>query len=83
MVMALNRRIIRIFKENKLRYLGILLLIILGSYTFIVAAGLSQNLANLVTSFTEEHIQEDLSFSTDKTVSESDSAKLAKESDII
>ena len=81
--MALNRRIIRIFKENKLRYLGILLLIILGSYTFIVAAGLSQNLANLVTSFTEEHIQEDLSFSTDKTISESDSAQLEKEADII
>ncbi len=81
MVMALNRRIIRIFKENKLRYLGILLLIILGSYTFIVAAGLSRNLAKLVTSFTEEHIQEDLSFSTDKIIS--DSAKLEKEADII
>jgi putative ABC transport system permease protein len=81
MVMALNKRIIRIFKENKLRYLGILLLIILGSYTFIVAAGLSQNLAKLVTSFTEEHIQEDLSFSTDKVIS--DSAKLEKEADII
>ncbi|MFZ7132615.1 MAG: ABC transporter permease [Eubacteriales bacterium] len=79
--MALNKRIIRIFKENKLRYLGILLLIILGSYTFIVAAGLSQNLANLVNSFTEEHIQEDLSFSTDKAIS--DSAKLEKEADII
>jgi putative ABC transport system permease protein len=81
MVMALNKRIIRIFKENKLRYLSILLLIILGSYTFIVAAGLSQNLAKLVTSFTEEHIQEDLSFSTDKVIS--DSAKLEKEADII
>lgn len=83
MVMALNRRIIRIFKENKLRYLGILLLIILGSYTFIVAAGLSQNLAKLVNSFTEEHMQEDLSFSTDKTISESDSTQLEKENDII
>jgi putative ABC transport system permease protein len=81
MVMALNKRIIRIFKENKLRYLSILLLIILGSYTFIVAAGLSQNLAKLVTSFTEEHIQEDLSFSTNKVIS--DSAKLEKEADII
>lgn len=79
--MALNKRIIRIFKENKLRYLSILLLIILGSYTFIVAAGLSQNLAKLVTSFTEEHIQEDLSFSTNKVIS--DSAKLEKEADII
>ena len=47
-------------KENKLRYLGILTLIILGSYTFVVAAGLAQNLADLVTTFTEG-IQEDLS----------------------
>ena len=40
-------------KENKLRYLGILTLIILGSYTFVVAAGLAQDLADLVTTFTE------------------------------
>ena len=66
MVMVLNKRVMRILKENKLRYLGILVLIILGSYTFVVAAGLSQNLAALVTTFTEEHMQEDLSFSTDK-----------------
>ncbi|MEW8985940.1 MAG: FtsX-like permease family protein, partial [Bacillus sp. (in: firmicutes)] len=58
-----------------------LMLIILGSYTFIVAAGLSQNLANLVTTFTEEHKQEDLSFSTDRAIS--DRAALEKEFDAI
>ncbi|MEW9124086.1 MAG: ABC transporter permease [Thermotaleaceae bacterium] len=68
--MALNKRVFRFMKENKLRYMGILALIILGSYTFIVAAGLSQNLANLVTNFTEEHMQEDLSFSTDRAISD-------------
>ncbi|MFY9313325.1 MAG: FtsX-like permease family protein [Tepidanaerobacteraceae bacterium] len=57
-------------KENKLRYLGILVLIVLGSYTFVVAAGLSQNLAVLVTTFTEDHVQEDLSFSTDRPISD-------------
>ena len=79
--MVLNRRVLRILKENKLRYLGIFMLIILGSYTFIVAAGLSQNLANLVTTFTEEHMQEDLSFSTDRVIS--DRAELEKEFDVI
>jgi len=69
-VMVLNKRLMRILKENKLRYLGILVLIILGSYTFIVAAGLSQNLAVLVTTFTEDHVQEDLSFSTDRPISD-------------
>lgn len=68
--MVLNRRILRILKENKLRYLGIFMLILLGSYTFIVAAGLSQNLANLVTTFSEEHMQEDLSFSTDRAITD-------------
>ncbi len=68
--MALYKRVFRIIKENKLRYMGILALIILGSYTFIVAAGLSQNLDDLVTNFTERHIQEDLSFSTDRAISD-------------
>ncbi|MGI6450761.1 MAG: ABC transporter permease [Desulfitobacteriia bacterium] len=79
--MVLNRRVLRILRENKLRYLGILALIILGSYTFIVAAGLSQNLANLVTTFTEEHKQEDLSFRTDKPIPVS--AELEKALDAI
>ena len=68
MVMALRKRVMRILKENNRRYLGILVLIILGSYTFIVAAGLAQNLANLVTTFTEEHRQEDLSFRADRVI---------------
>jgi len=67
--MVLNKRVFRMLKGNLLRYIGVLMLIILGSYTFIVAAGLSQNLANLVTTFTEEHMQEDLSFATDRTIS--------------
>ncbi|NLX86690.1 MAG: FtsX-like permease family protein [Clostridiales bacterium] len=75
--MALNKRVFRFLKENKLRYLGILTLIILGSYTFVVAAGLAQNLADLVTTFTEGHMQEDLSFRADNAVL--DSAKLGKE----
>lgn len=74
--MALNKRIFRILKENVLRYLGVLILILLGSYTFIVAAGISQNLATLVTTFTEGHMQEDLSFGVDMAII--DSGKLEK-----
>lgn len=74
--MVLNRRVFRFLKENKLRYLGILALIILGSYTFVVAADLAQNLAHLVTTFTKGHMQEDLSFSADRAIS--DVAKLEK-----
>lgn len=79
--MALNKRVLRILKENALRYLGVLMLIILGSYTFVVAAGISQNLDTLVTTFTERHMQEDLSFSTDKAIP--DSAELEKATDAI
>ena len=67
--MVLNKRVFRMLKENLLRYIGVFMLIIIGSYTFIVTAGLSQNLANLVTTFTEEHMQEDLSFATDRPIS--------------
>lgn len=68
-------------KENALRYLGVLLLIILGSSTFIVAAGISQNLATLVTTFTEGHRQEDLSFRADRAIT--DSAELEKATNAI
>jgi putative ABC transport system permease protein len=75
--MALNKRIPRILRENFLRYIGVLTLIILGSYTFILAAGVSQNLADLVTTFTEGHMQEDLSFSTDKAITNSEELEKA------
>lgn len=81
MVMALNKRVLRILKENALRYLGVLILIILGSYTFVVATGISHNLGTLVTTFTEGHMQEDLSFSTDKAIP--NSRELEKAADAI
>ncbi|WP_242966551.1 ABC transporter permease [Clostridium sp. BSD9I1] len=68
-------------KENKLRYLGVLILILLGSYTFIVSMEISQNLGTLVTTFTEGHNQEDLSFRTDKPIG--NVAELEKEAKAI
>ena len=62
--MALNKRIWRIFKENKSRYIGILVLIFLGSFFFVVMSGLASNLGSMTSGFAEKHLQEDLSFST-------------------
>lgn len=69
MVMTLHRRFLRTVRERKARYIGILVLIVLGSYVYTVAAGLAENLADLVTSFTEEHMQEDASFSAETDIS--------------
>ena len=62
--MALNKRIWRIFKENKGRYIGILLLIFLGSFFFVIMSGLASNLGGMAQGFAEQHLQEDVSFST-------------------
>src|SRR5512133_58373 len=68
MVMALRKRVWRIIKENKGRYIGIVILILLGSFYFIAATGVSGNLEKMVVGFAEEYRQEDLTFSTDKPI---------------
>src|SRR5512134_1215814 len=68
MVMALRKRVWRIIKENKGRYIGIVILILLGSFYFIAATGISGNLENMVVGFAEEYRQEDLTFSTDRPI---------------
>ena len=62
--MALNKRILRIFKENKGRYIGILILIFMGSFTFVLMTGLASNLGGMVGGFAEKNLQEDVAFST-------------------
>lgn len=68
MVMALRKRVWRIIKENKGRYIGIVILILLGSFYFIAATGVANNLEKLVVGFAKEYRQEDLTFSTDKPI---------------
>src|SRR5215510_4937732 len=68
MVMALRKRVWRIIKENKGRYIGIVILILLGSFYFIAATGVSNNLEKMVVGFAEEYRQEDLTFSTDRPI---------------
>ncbi len=66
--MALRKRIWRNIKENKGRYIGIVILILLGSFYFIAATGIANNLEKMVVGFAREYKQEDLTFSTDKPI---------------
>jgi putative ABC transport system permease protein len=78
MVMALRKRVWRSLNENKGRYIGIVILILLGSFYFIAATGVSGNLEKMVVGFGEEYRQEDLTFSTDRPIE--DVAALESES---
>ena len=66
--MALRKRIWRILKENKGRYIGIFILIFLGSFAFVIMSGLGDNLTNIVSGFAEEYLQEDIMFGTDRPI---------------
>ncbi len=66
--MALRKRTWRIIKENKGRYIGIIILILLGSFYFIAATGIASNLEKMVIGFAEEYRQEDLTFSIDTPI---------------
>lgn len=66
--MTLQKRIWRIIKENKGRYMGIVILILLGSFYFTAATGIANNLGKIAVGFAEEYMQEDLTFSTDKPI---------------
>jgi putative ABC transport system permease protein len=66
--MALHQRVGRILKESKGRYIGIVILILLGSFYFTVATGVSGNLEKMVVGFAKQYQQEDLTFSTDRPI---------------
>lgn len=66
--MALQKRVWRILNANKGPYIGIVILILLGSFYFIAATGIANNLEKMVVGLAEEYKQEDLTFSTDKPI---------------
>lgn len=66
--MALHKRVMRILLENKGRYIGIAALILLGSFYFIAATGIANNLEKMVVGFAKEYRQEDLTFSVDRPI---------------
>ncbi|WP_246208614.1 ABC transporter permease [Anaerotalea alkaliphila] len=61
------------FKENPARHIGILVLVLIGSFTFVLASGISRNLGDLMTDFMEENRQEDISFRTDRPIPDRES----------
>lgn len=79
--MALRKRVWRIIKENKGRYIGIVILILLGSFYFTAATGVANSLEKMVVGFAEENKQEDLTFTTDKPIR--DIAALENESGVL
>jgi putative ABC transport system permease protein len=68
MVKALRKRVWRILIENKGRYVGIVILILIGSFYYIAAIGVSGNLERMVVAFADEYRQEDLTFSADRSI---------------
>lgn len=68
MVMALQKRVWRMIKEHKGRYIGIVILILIGSFYFIAVTGIANNLEKMVVGSAEEYRQEDLTFSIDKPI---------------
>jgi putative ABC transport system permease protein len=79
--MALTKRIRRVLAENKGRYIGILMLIFMGSFMYVTINSVADILGHLVSSFESENMQEDLSFSTHSPIR--DIAALEKESGAI
>lgn len=63
---ALNRRIGRMLREHKGRYLGIAILVLLGSFYFTAATGVAGSMERLVVGFADRNQQEDLAFGTDQ-----------------
>lgn len=66
MVAVLHRRIGRTIGANAGRSLGAALLVMVGSFYFVAATGISGRLEDMVVGFATGHRQEDLSFSTDR-----------------
>lgn len=64
--MVLRKRIRRILSENKGRYIGVFILIFIGSFSFIWFRGFSGNYERLVNDFAQKNMQEDVSFTSYK-----------------
>jgi putative ABC transport system permease protein len=68
MVMVINKRIKRVFLENKAQYIGSVLLIILSCFLFSNLVLVSSNLTRLMSEYEKNYTQEDASFTTDKSI---------------
>lgn len=62
MVMKLNKSVFRVMRENKGQYVGMLAMVLLSSYLFVMFALLATNLSVNKNAFVEEYVQGDLEF---------------------
>jgi putative ABC transport system permease protein len=68
MVMVINKRIKRVFYENKAQYIGSVLLIVLSCLLFTSMVLVGSNLKRLTNEFENGYVQEDASFTTGKSI---------------
>ncbi len=66
--MVINKRIKRVFFENKAQYIGAVLLILLSCFLFANLVLVSGNLTRLMNEYEKDYVQEDASFTTDKSI---------------
>jgi len=66
--MVINKRIKRVFLENKAQYIGCIVLIILSSFIFTTMSQFADNFERLANEFQVGYLQEDATFTTDKTI---------------
>ncbi|APM39087.1 ABC transporter permease [Clostridium kluyveri] len=66
--MVINKRIKRVFFENKAQYIGSVLLILLSCVLFTGMVLVGSNLKRLTNEFEKGYVQEDASFITDKSI---------------
>ncbi|HEX7715561.1 MAG TPA: FtsX-like permease family protein [Bacillota bacterium] len=68
MVMVINKRIKRVYLANKAQYIGAVLLIVLSCFLFTNLVLVSNNLTRLMNEYEKDYVQEDASFTTDKSM---------------
>lgn len=66
--MVINKRIKRVFLENKAQYISAVLLIALSCLLFTNLVLVSSNLMRLMNEYEKNYVQEDASFTTDKSI---------------
>ncbi|AHH98831.1 FtsX-like permease family protein [Kutzneria viridogrisea] len=67
---ALRHRVRRILAEQKFRFAGIVVLVLLGSFYFTAATGVAGSLERTVDGFATANQQEDLTFTTDRPLAD-------------
>lgn len=67
---GMNKRLWRMFRESKGKYIGILLLLFFGSFLFVAATGAAGNMDAMLARFEVDHKQEDVFFTTSQPLAD-------------